>query len=226
MTHSNHRLGSRASLEHDYVLICRLSKFIPKQRKNYISKYKEIINILKHHSPICLTVRDEKRGRLRYIYGDPLHPMENPLSVEKPNYVTAVFEYKSNLENVLKEIKDANIGLSTVVSGIFDEVFSLCKNISEGPHTVNMSLGIFGQRNLLPESNILEITTMCGHGMVSPHLTQYLIEKVKNNKMPSKEASIILARQCPCGIFNQLRAEKKIQNICKMNTNRDMCHVD
>lgn len=34
------------------------------------------------------------------------------------------------------------------------------------PHTVNYSLGVFGKKELLADSDSLAITTMCGHHMI------------------------------------------------------------
>jgi hypothetical protein len=131
--------------------------------------------------------------------------------VKNPMYLHAVFTERTDLENALREIKDAELGISVVVSGLFDEVFDICERMSISPHTVNLSLGVMGKSELLPEEEILEITTMCGHAMISEHLTRAMIERVKQGKMTAEDAGKELARQCICNIFNPERAAALIQ---------------
>jgi hypothetical protein len=86
------------------------------------------------------------------------------------------------------------------VSGHFDEVKGACQEIGLVPHTVQYSLGIAGKRELLPDENVLEITTMCGHAMVSPNLLLHPITKIDAVKLTYAEAALELSRQCECGI--------------------------
>ena len=39
--------------------------------------------------------------------------------------------------------------------------------------------GLFGARERLPERETLEISTLCGHGMISFHLIRKIVEYVK-----------------------------------------------
>ncbi|HHY42752.1 MAG TPA: hypothetical protein GX514_07890 [Thermoanaerobacterales bacterium] len=84
------------------------------------------------------------------------------------------------------------------------------------PHTINYSLGVWGKKELLPDDNILSITTMCGHHMISPNLVKKLVDDVKRNKITAEKAAWKLATFCPCGIFNQVRAEKLIEKLKEM----------
>ncbi|MGZ3513587.1 MAG: hypothetical protein ACXWMV_05785, partial [Syntrophales bacterium] len=59
----------------------------------------------------------------------------------------------------------------------------------------------------LPEREILEFNTMCGHGMVSFNLIRKMIEYVKLRRLTPKKAANIMAKCCECGVFNPLRAE-------------------
>ena len=81
------------------------------------------------------------------------------------------------------------------------------------PHTINYSFGVWGKKELLPNKNILAITTMCGHHIISPRLVERLIEDVKKEETTSGRAAERLTQMCPCGIFNQVRAEKLIQKM-------------
>ena len=65
----------------------------------------------------------------------------------------------------------------------------------------------------MTRKEILEITTMCGHGMTTPNLVKKCIEEVISGKMGPREAARLLARPCICGIFNPSRAEALLQRI-------------
>jgi len=209
MTHSHHRLGDNESLKNDFVLICRVSRYVPEQMKNREDKFRRLLSILRRHDPVCLMVHDREKGRLKYFKGykgSGAYDIETVVDAPKPTYVNAVFDNKGKLERALREIKEADLGISIVVSGIFDEVFLLCDRLSTDPHTVNMSLGVMGNIKRLPPKEILEITTMCGHGVVSSHLVKDLLLKVRKGTIKPEEAAYELAKQCPCGIFNHKRA--------------------
>ncbi|MDK2854969.1 MAG: hypothetical protein PWQ41_49 [Bacillota bacterium] len=79
------------------------------------------------------------------------------------------------------------------------------------PHTINYSLGVWGRRDKLPSDDILAITTMCGHHMISPRLVEKLIIEVKQGRFTPREAALKLSSFCHCGIFNHIRAEKLIR---------------
>jgi len=121
-----------------------------------------------------------------------------------------VYTSKKAIEGVLSELKEADLGISIVVSGIFDEVFDVCRRVGIEPHTVNMSLGTWGKTQLLPKSPILELCTMCGHAMISPKLVEMVIDRVKKGMTP-EEAVVELGKQCTCNIFNTVRAAEIIR---------------
>jgi hypothetical protein len=99
-----------------------------------------------------------------------------------------------------------------VISGVFENVFDVCKDVGTGPHTVCMSMGTIGRTDLLPEPEILEITTMCGHSLVSQHLVKHFIDRVKSGRISTYEASLELGKQCACNFLNQVRAAKIIND--------------
>jgi hypothetical protein len=59
----------------------------------------------------------------------------------------------------------------------------------------------------LPDATVLELTTMCGHGMVSADFAKKMIDWVKENRRGVAEAARTMARFCSCGVFNIGRAE-------------------
>ena len=89
----------------------------------------------------------------------------------------------------------------------------LCGEIGLKPHTVEHSLGIHGNTDRLPEENVLEISTMCGHSLVSPYLIHHMVEQIKGGSLTYEDAANELSRGCACGIFNSYRAGKLMKKI-------------
>ena len=115
---------------------------------------------------------------------------------------------------VLAELKKEDLGTSVVVSGLVDTTDELCKRVGLGHmHTVEFSGGIHGKLSLLPEKPVLEVTTMCGHGMVASNLVREMADQVKKGKKSLEEAGIELAKPCQCGVFNPKRAEKLLKKM-------------
>ncbi|MCF8068233.1 MAG: hypothetical protein K9L30_06585 [Desulfobacterales bacterium] len=76
------------------------------------------------------------------------------------------------------------------------------------PHTINLSCGIFGKTDKLPDTNHLEISTMCGHGMIGHRMTSMIIKRLKKDEINLDQAIRTMSRLCTCGIFNPTRARK------------------
>ncbi len=96
-----------------------------------------------------------------------------------------------------------------------DEVQSCCRRAGIERHSAEHSLGFWGSKDRLPEREILEFNTMCGHGMVSFNLIRKMIEYVKLRRLTSKKAAKIMAKCCECGAFNPVRAEMLLKKIGK-----------
>ena len=82
-------------------------------------------------------------------------------------------------------------------------------------HSVEHSLGIWGAKDRLPEREILEVNTLCGHGMVSFNLIRKMVELVRTRRLTAKEGAGIMARCCECGVFNPVRAEALLEKIAR-----------
>ena len=129
--------------------------------------------------------------------------------------VAAVFNDLDTLEQVIRELIRADLGISINISGLLDEVQACCRKAGIERHSVEHSLGVWGAKERLPEKNILELNTMCGHGMVSFNLIRKMIDDVKLRRLTTKEAARILAKCCECGAFNPARAELLLEKIRK-----------
>jgi hypothetical protein len=129
--------------------------------------------------------------------------------------VRGVFTSKDDVVEFLKQMNEAEIGLSLVISGLTDDVLEACSSADLKPHSINLSLGVWGKKELLPREEILEITTMCGHHMIAPSIVDSLAEKASKGQTAPEEAARRLAKLCPCGIFNPVRAADLIKQMGK-----------
>ena len=207
MTHTLHRRTDMVTDTEDFaVLSMAAQKF---NDKGAGEKLKKIYQIIADSDPDNLG--DDTFGcrYSGYIDEEILKHMGDK------SYVCATFSDRHKLKEALKKIREADLGMSVVVSGNYKVVFEILKEIGIQPHTVNMSLGIFGRKDLIPKEEILSVASMCGHGMIPPKRIENIIERVKSGKLTPEEGSKRLAFTCTCGIFNPKLAEEMIQKIVK-----------
>ncbi|MGB9757294.1 MAG: hypothetical protein ACPLZE_02285 [Candidatus Bipolaricaulaceae bacterium] len=107
----------------------------------------------------------------------------------------------------LMRMKELDLGLSVIIAGDLSEVLQACRKAGLTPHTVNYSIGVFGRADLLPDEEVLGVTSMCGHHMIAAALVERLRERVRKGNLSPQEAAKRLACLYPCGIFNPVRAE-------------------
>jgi len=199
MTHTLHRQGSIESLKEDYpVLIIGTDVPFGIHRMRFSRKFPRMYAIVKRtflYLGIPKMLRIIKRTKPVVAHGG------------------LVFNNKKELTSYLKGLKQRNTGKSVVVSGLFDEVNHCLKELNLSPHTVQFSLGIFGKTELLPKEEILQITTMCGHHMISPNLVEKLTSDIKNGKISLEQAVGVISKQCVCGVFNKGRACKLMEAL-------------
>ena len=117
-------------------------------------------------------------------------------------YIGAAFSDRDRLKKALKKIKQLDLGMSVVVSGNYEKVFEVLKEIGIKPHTVNMSLGVFGKQSKLPKDKLIPICTMCGHGMVTQQRVESVMSEVQSGRFSPNKGGEELASNCTCGIFN------------------------
>jgi hypothetical protein len=205
MTHTLHRMGSVEDLSEDYVILVMPSKDI-----NHVGsgpKLRRFLQMALDNGAI--RIGDARLGN-QYHQGGVNKVLEN---VEDRAVVHAVFKDTESLTKTLGALKEADLGLSVVVSGLFDEVEKCCKRVGLQKHTVNMSMGRWGRTEKLPPQEILEINTMCGHGMVTVGLIEEVVDDVNNKRCTVEEGTERLFRPCVCGIFNPHRAARLIREM-------------
>jgi hypothetical protein len=80
-------------------------------------------------------------------------------------------------------------------------------------HSVGYSLGFEGNTEKLPDSDVLMLSTMCGHGMIAHSLAKKMIDWVKEGRRTPDEAASYLARFCSCGVYNPSRAKRILSHV-------------
>jgi len=185
MTHTLHRRGTLESLGEDFVVFTMSAKTV--NARGSAEKMKKFFEILEKYNP--LNYGDMKTGNRFNTDRDTIYN-----NIRDNSIVHFVFTDKGVVGKILKELKEAELGTSVIVSGLVDVTDQLCKQAGLSMHTVEFSGGIHGKLELLPEGPILEITTMCGHGMVAANLVKEMAQEVKNGKTYIREAAVELAK--------------------------------
>ncbi|MBK9170053.1 MAG: hypothetical protein IPM24_21685 [Bryobacterales bacterium] len=219
MTNTLHRFGDAASFYDDYVIFAIPSQ--GKTDKGSVPKLKRFLEIALQFQPVNLG--DARNGgALR-----PSRSMQ-PTShwnrdhtpdfravidgVDAPTTVAAVFDDRVNAENFLKAVKEADLGMCVNVSTSVDGAEQCCHFAGQPRHSVGYSLGFEGKTEKLPNTQVLTLATMCGHGMISASLAKKMIDWVKEGRRTPEQAAAYLTRFCSCGVFNPSRACRVLED--------------
>jgi hypothetical protein len=132
--------------------------------------------------------------------------------VHRSATVAAVFDSRDKAEACLRDLIDADLGLSVNVSASVEGAKDIAAACSIGRHSVEYSLGLEDPQDLLPEGKVLELTTMCGHGMVAASLARKMIDMVRQGRRSPDDAARTMARFCPCGVYNPARAKRLLRD--------------
>lgn len=207
MSHTLHRYGhDKASLEKDYIVFAIAAQTV--NAKGIHPEFLEFEKIVRKYNPI--NYGDMKTGNTVKMDMETISARYRDNSI-----VHAVFNDKETVAAVLKDLAAAELKVSIVVSGLLEETAECCHKAGIAPHTVEYSLGIMGRTELLPETPVVEISTMCGHGMVPFTLIKDLAEKIKKGVISSHDAALKLAGLCHCGVFNPERAEEILNEMTR-----------
>jgi hypothetical protein len=206
MTHTLHRQGSKESLDKDYIFLCMAAKGFNEDGAD--EKMREFLRIMMRYNPV--NAGDMRSGNMFNSNMDDILSKVTSTSI-----VHGVFTDSDTATKVLQELKDADLGMSVVVSGPFDSVDCICEAAGLKPHSVDFSGGIWGNTKKLPAKEVQEVTTMCGHAMVASNLVKSMADEVKTGRKTADDAAKVLAPQCACGIFNPDRAAKLLTAMAK-----------
>jgi len=209
VTHTLHRRGDRDSLSRDYIVFTMSAKGL--NEEGSAERMKKFLGILLEHDPVnygdMVTGNCHVKSR-EEILGN----------IQSTSIVHGVFTEERAVIEILAKLKAADLGMSVVVTGIHDETEKSCRPSGLAKHTVENSLGIFGQYRKLPADEVLQLTTMCGHGMVPANLVERMLVEIKRGKKTPREGALELTRPCHCGIYNPVRAEQLLGRLVPLVT--------
>jgi hypothetical protein len=215
MTNTLHRYGAAESFHDDYIVFATPSS--GKNDKGSVPKLKKFLELALPFKPVNI--------------GDPVHggavrssPKLTTISnwkrdrtpqfraviegIDTPASVVAVFDNRVAAEEFLKAVKDADLGLCVNVSATIESAEQCCHFAAISRHSIGYSLGFEGKTEKLPNTQVLKLTTMCGHGMVSASFAKKMIDWVKEGRRTPAEAASYMQRFCSCGVFNPSRAKR------------------
>ncbi|KJS03712.1 MAG: hypothetical protein VR68_01055 [Peptococcaceae bacterium BRH_c4a] len=197
MTHTLHRAGTATSLGNDFVVFAMGAQNV--NRDGCAPRLRRIFEKMLEFEPV--NYGDMKTGNKFSVGNEKI--LE---SIKDNSIVHAVFTSAEKVAEVLKALKELDAGMSVVVSGVLEATGECCGKVGLHRHTVEHSLGIWGNIARLTEQEVLHISTMCGHGMVAFSLIKYMVEEIKAGRTTPGKASEELSRMCHCGVMNPVRA--------------------
>jgi hypothetical protein len=220
MTNTLHRYGN--SFEDDYIVFAIPARGI--NDTNAAETERRFLEIARKYKPV--NMGDASHGGV-FRPSKELNPsvhwnrndsrdFDNVLKcVSGPTTVAAVFDNADTVVAFIKELKAANLGLSINISGGLDQARECARRAGIERHSVEYSLGFFGQTDRMADRQTLELSTMCGHGMLSFGFVRKLVEWVKQGRRSPEQAAATMARFCSCGVFNPARACRLMETATK-----------
>lgn len=222
MTNTLHRFGTAESFQDDYIVFAIASK--GRNDEGALEKLRRFLRIAVEFKPVNLGDA---------IHGGALRPSKemNPSAhwrrdaapdftrviagLDAPTTVAAVFDNRVAAEDFVAAVKAADLGLSVNISTSIDGAEQCCFAAGMPRHSVGYSLGFQGATSKLPDENVLLLSTMCGHGMVSHALAKKMIDWVKEGRRTPEQAAACLTRFCSCGVFNPARAARLLDRAAR-----------
>jgi hypothetical protein len=203
MTHTLHRQGGE-DLQREIIILAIAAR--ETRNGDSARKFERFADVVLRYNPV--SIGDMANGN---CFNMELAELRRSFKAE--SIVHAVFQNPAVAACVLKELKNADIGLSIVVTGLLEQTRACCAEAGLTPHTVAQSLGIFGRTDKLPDKRVLEVATMCGHGLISFALILHFAAEIRARKCTPEEAAERMARMCQCGVFNPGRAGALLQEM-------------
>ena len=213
MTNTLHRYGSAESFNNDiivFAIACR-----GKNDEGALPKLKQFLEMAVPFEPVNLG--DARHGGSRRPCYD-MNPLQHWRRDTKQDYrqvidgldnittVAAVFDDKAKAIAFVRKVREADLGVSINISASVDTADEICEAAGFHRHSVGYSLGFEGKTEKLPNSQVLTLMTMCGHGMVAASLCEKMIGWVKEGRRTPEQAATYMQRFCSCGVFNPVRA--------------------
>lgn len=205
MTNTLHRKGSTEDLKGDYVIFTSIAKDF---KPGTAPKIHEFLKICNKYGPINIG-----SSKLGSVLQNDVEFNDLITHLKDGSTSGAVFTDVDTLQKVIADLIEADLGISINVSGLLDGVHECCGKNGITRHSAEQSLGFWGAKDRLPERDVLEINTLCGHGLVSFNFIHKMMDEVRMRKRTPKEAAVIPGKCCECAVFNTSRAEKLLEKV-------------
>lgn len=218
MTNTLHRFGPAESFRDDYIVFAIASK--GKNDAGALEKLRTFLRMAVPYKPVNLgdarnggALRPCKQMNPTSHWNRDMTPdleaVINGLSAVTT--VAAVFDNRPAAEDFVKAVKEADLGVSVNISTSIDGAEQCCHYAGIPRHSVGYSLGFEGKTEKLPNSQVLMLATMCGHGMIASSLAKKMIDWVKEGRRTPDQAVTYMQRFCSCGVFNPARAKRILE---------------
>ena len=222
MTNTLHRYGDSESFYDDYLIFASPSS--GKNDADSVPKLKAFLEMALPFNPV--NIGDP-------VHGGALRPSRDLTTIanwkrdmtpdfravidgiNEPASVVAIFNNQEAAAQFLKTVVEADLGLSVNISASVEGADQCCQAAGIPRHSVGYSLGFEGAVEKLPNTQLLTLTTMCGHGMISASLAKKMIDWVKEGRRTPEQAVTYMTRFCSCGVFNPLRAKRILEDARK-----------
>lgn len=222
MTNTLHRYGPAESFRDDYVIFAIASK--GRNDEGALEKLRRFLRIAVQFKPVNLgdaihggALRPSKQMTPESHWHRDTTPDFDAViqGLDAPTTVAAVFDNRVAAEEFVKALKEEDLGLSINISTSIDGAEQCCFAAGIARHSVGYSLGFEGKTEKLPEADVMLLSTMCGHGMVSHNLAKKMIDWVKEGRRTPEQAATYLTRFCSCGVFNPARAARLLEQAAR-----------
>jgi hypothetical protein len=222
MTNTLHRHGNAESFHDDYIVFATPSN--GRNEVGCIPKLKRFLEMALPFHPVNLgdaahggAFRPSRRLNPTVHWKRDITPNFRAVidGVDEPATVAAVFDERVAAEDFLKAVKDADLGLCINISTSIDGAEQCCHTAGICRHSIGYSLGFEGRAGQLPGGDVLMLSSMCGHGMISADFANKMIDWVKEGRRTPKQTAAYMARFCSCGVYNPSRAERILKGCVR-----------
>jgi hypothetical protein len=218
MTNTLHRFGKAESFRDDYIVFA-----MPCRGKNdadCASKLRRFLEMAVPFRPVNLG--DATKGGA-YRPARHMSPTSHWNREMEPDYrsviegvdgyttAAAVFDNLDAAQEFVKAVKAADLGMCINISTSISGAEQCCEAADHNRHSVGYSLGFQGKTEKLPNTQVLSLSTMCGHGMISASFAKKMIDWVKEGRRTPEQAAAYMAHFCSCGVYNPSRAKRILE---------------
>lgn len=201
MTHSLHRYRQDNNPGDDFIFLC--TPAIGTNHYGAAPKLVKMLELVLKYQPANINFYENYQEKpdieaIKKMFTDT-------------SRIRCCFSSYEKIKKLLAEIREMQFGLSVCVSGPLNRLECLSKELGLPIHSINLSCGFLGNKDLLPDNDVLEVTSMCGHGLIASALVERMFFLLTHGQNTPAEALDLINRQCICGLVNK----EKLKKICE-----------